>query len=62
MNTWEYNVIEKWGAPLMGEELNKYGDDGWELVTVIDAYITMKGITEDAFRYFVFKRPKKSKL
>jgi hypothetical protein len=58
LNIWEYNVIEKWGVPLTGQELDKYGYDGWELVTIIEAYDTIKGISSEASRYYIFKRPK----
>ena len=60
MNLWEYNVVEKWGIPFTGEELNKYGEDGWELVTVVEAYETLQGTLSNALRYFIFKRPTKS--
>ncbi len=55
---WEYRVIDKWGVPLTGEELNKYGADGWELITVIESYSTMQGAAEKATRYYIFKRPR----
>jgi hypothetical protein len=59
MIEWEYNVVEKWGQPFSSEDLNKYGGEGWELMTVIVAYETMRGLSTEADRYFVFKRPKK---
>jgi hypothetical protein len=59
MTIWEYNVVEKWGVPFSSQEMNKYGNDGWELVTVIGAYETLKGSLSEALRYFVFKRLKK---
>jgi hypothetical protein len=58
MTIWEYNVVEKWGVPFTGQEMNHYGDEGWELVSVIDSYITSKGISRKALRFYVFKRPK----
>jgi hypothetical protein len=58
MTIWEYNVVEKWGVPYTSQEMNQYGETGWELVTIIEAYITLKGISEKASRYYIFKRPK----
>lgn len=60
MITWEYNVIEKWGVPFTSQEMNQYGDNGWELVTVIEAYETVKGVLANPLRYYIFKRPKKN--
>ncbi len=56
MAKWEYSVVDKWGVPFTSEELNKFGSEGWELVTVIDAYYTLKGEAREAERYYVFKR------
>jgi hypothetical protein len=58
MSAWEYEVVETWGVPLTSAAMNEYGNKGWELVTVMDAYTTLKGESEKATRYYVFKRPK----
>jgi hypothetical protein len=58
MTGWEYKVVEKWGAPLTTEEFNKFGDESWDLSTVIPAYETMQGTMASPLRYYVFKRPK----
>lgn len=55
---WEYKYIyidskisEKKTSNLINEELNKLGDEGWELVNFTTVLI-------DARYAFVFKRPK----
>ena len=58
MTIWEYNVIEKWGLPFTNQEMNAYGEEGWELVTVIPSYETVKGTFSEALRYFIYKRQK----
>ena len=60
MTAWEYEVVERWGLPLTSGDLNAYGAKGWELVTVIPDYLTLKGVGEKATRYYVFKRSKES--
>ncbi len=60
MVTWEYEVVETWGTPLAAEQLNEYGAQGWELVTAIPDYLTLRGVGEKATRYYIFKRPKQS--
>jgi hypothetical protein len=51
-------VVEKWGIPFNTRELNEIGNEGWELITAIEEYGTVKGVAEKATRYYVFKRPK----
>jgi hypothetical protein len=60
LGTWEYNVVEIWGTPLGAEKLNEYGVQGWELVTVIPDFRTLRGVGQKATRYYIFKRPKQS--
>ncbi len=58
MITWEYNVIEKWGVPFTSQEMNQYGDNGWELVTVIEAYETVKGVLAESLKILHIQTPK----
>lgn len=46
---WEYLVISKQGRSAYQNELQRYGSEGWELVSVI--------WTRSASEY-IFKRPK----
>lgn len=55
---WEYKYIyinlkisDKKTSNLINEELNKLGDEGWELVNFVTVLV-------DARYAFVFKRPK----
>jgi hypothetical protein len=57
---WEYEVVETWGTPLDSQKLNEYGAQGWELITALPDYLTLKGEVEKATRYYIFKRPKES--
>jgi|WetSurMetagenome_2_1015567.scaffolds.fasta_scaffold699790_2 hypothetical protein len=58
MTIWEYEVISKSGTPLEASELSVYGKQGWELITIIEDYLTLRGIPEKATRYYIFKRPR----
>ena len=48
---WEYKTTSLRGGSLTNEALNKYGDDGWELVAVA----AVPGRNETVY---YFKRPK----
>lgn len=56
MKQWEYLVVKKRGLLLGSGKLTRIGADGWELVTVTEAYGTLTGKSETPVRYFIFKR------
>jgi hypothetical protein len=56
MKAWEYLVIRRYGEPLSSERLNEFGDMGWELVTVLPSYATMRAVARKPTRFYVFKR------
>jgi len=58
MKAWQYLVVPIEGQVLTSDELNDYGDMGWELVTVEIGYSTLKGKAAKASRFYIFKRPK----
>lgn len=60
MKTWEYLVIRRYGAPIGSEKLSEFGDLGWELVTVIPSYSTMRAVARKPTRFYIFKRPQET--
>ena len=81
LQKWEYKIISVWGEqisefwakdiPIPEEDLNKLGDEGWELIDVYtriqtvhpnfgnDKYVTgLQPNTRTQGIFFVFKRPK----
>jgi hypothetical protein len=56
MQQWEYSTLQGWKETMgfqwtnnMGETLNRMGDQGWELVAIVEA---QKNLVQ-----WVFKRP-----
>jgi len=60
MKAWEYLVIGKRGKVLGERGLNDLGIEGWELVTVLLSYDTMRAVVRIPTRFYIFKRPKKT--
>ena len=56
MKFWEYLQIRKRGKVLKGDKLNELGAQGWELVTVKEAYGMFTGQLKLPVRYYIFKR------
>ena len=59
-NKWEYKVEHKENGPLLEEELDVFGNEGWELVNILE-YVAVASPTDhrlvDWFRH-TFKRKK----
>ncbi len=51
MQKWEYKTVYHW---VEGEEMGSLGEEGWELVTVIEVAVA----TDTKGHAFFFKRPK----
>ena len=54
MQKWEYYAEIKVGEPALDYEFEPHGDDGWELVTVVES---KREDLKQEWTYY-FKRPK----
>ncbi len=59
--TWEYKVVTEYGTndlpPVNQDKLNKMGDEGWELITILSKQSTRSGSQQVQAEYY-FKRAK----
>ena len=67
MQKWEYNIVSTSTRSLTSEELNKYGDAGWELSAVssetkVTQFPGASNTTRVEFTQYLFKRPKQEVL